>query len=87
MMEKAIIADARNPLPKYYKANILISLGDYHKDCAPQESSVHGLFGRLDHPLTILLLYKHHIMQEKMETALEVLLRWEKQMKPEIQRD
>ncbi|VVA97829.1 unnamed protein product [Arabis nemorensis] len=56
MMEKAIIADARNPLPKYYKANILISLGDYHKakkvleelkDCAPQESSVHGLLGKI----------------------------------------
>lgn len=56
MMEKAIIADARNPLPKYYKANILTSLGDYHKsrkvleelkDCAPQESSVHVLLGKI----------------------------------------
>ncbi|XP_019102195.1 PREDICTED: cell division cycle protein 27 homolog A-like isoform X2 [Camelina sativa] len=52
MMEKAKLTDAKNPLPKYYKANILASLGDYHKaqkvleelkECAPQESSVHAL--------------------------------------------
>ncbi|KAL1199464.1 Cell division cycle protein-like protein [Cardamine amara subsp. amara] len=56
MMEKAIIADTKNPLPKYYKANILANLGDYHKakkvleelkDCAPQESSVHALLGKI----------------------------------------
>lgn len=55
MMEKAILTDAKNPLPKYYKANILASLGDYHKaqkvleelkECAPQESSVHALLGK-----------------------------------------
>ncbi|CAH2053554.1 unnamed protein product, partial [Thlaspi arvense] len=56
MMEKAVIADARNPLSKYFKANILVNLGDYHKalkvleelkDCAPQESSVHALLGKI----------------------------------------
>ncbi|KFK38984.1 hypothetical protein AALP_AA3G185000 [Arabis alpina] len=56
MIEKAIIADVRNPLPKYYKANILISLSDYRKaqkvleelkECAPQESSVHVVLGNI----------------------------------------
>ncbi|ESQ48300.1 hypothetical protein EUTSA_v10021943mg [Eutrema salsugineum] len=56
MMEKAILTDARNPLPKYYKANILANLGDYHKalkvlqelkDSAPEESSVHALLGKV----------------------------------------
>ncbi|KAG2305976.1 hypothetical protein Bca52824_025724 [Brassica carinata] len=56
MMEKAIVADARNPLSKYFKANILANLGDYHKalevleelkDSAPQESSVHALLGKI----------------------------------------
>ncbi|CAN7001066.1 unnamed protein product [Brassica rapa subsp. trilocularis] len=56
MMEKAIVADARNPLSKYFKANILADLGDYHralevleelKDSAPHESSVHALLGKI----------------------------------------
>ncbi|XP_018488588.2 cell division cycle protein 27 homolog A isoform X2 [Raphanus sativus] len=56
MMEKAIVADARNPISKYFKANILANLGDYHKalkvleelkDSAPQESSVHALLGKI----------------------------------------
>ncbi|KAG7577466.1 Tetratricopeptide repeat [Arabidopsis thaliana x Arabidopsis arenosa] len=56
MMEKAVLTDAKNPLPKYYKATILNSLGDYHKavkvleelkECAPQESSVHALLGKI----------------------------------------
>ncbi|KAF8062851.1 hypothetical protein N665_1191s0006 [Sinapis alba] len=56
MMEKAIVVDARNPLSKYFKATILANLGDYHKalkvleelkDCAPQESSVHALLGKI----------------------------------------
>lgn len=56
MMEKAIVADARNPISKYFKANILANLGDYHKalrvleelkDSAPQESSIHALLGKI----------------------------------------
>ncbi|XP_019092572.1 PREDICTED: cell division cycle protein 27 homolog A-like isoform X2 [Camelina sativa] len=56
MMEMAKLTDTKNPLPKYYKANILASLGDYHKaqkvleelkECAPQESSVHALLGNI----------------------------------------
>ncbi|CAN6886401.1 unnamed protein product [Brassica oleracea] len=56
MMEKAIVADARNPLSKYFKANILADLGDYHRalevleelrDSAPHESSVHALLGKI----------------------------------------
>ncbi|CAA0382624.1 unnamed protein product [Arabidopsis thaliana] len=56
MMEKAVLTDAKNPLPKYYKAHILTSLGDYHKaqkvleelkECAPQESSVHASLGKI----------------------------------------
>lgn len=56
MMEKAVLTDAKNPLPKYYKATILNSLCDYHKavkvleelkECAPQESSVHALLGKI----------------------------------------
>ncbi|CAN8259119.1 unnamed protein product [Cochlearia groenlandica] len=62
MMEKAINADSKNLLPKYYKANILTRLGDYHrarrvleelKDCAPQESSVHALLGNVYKRLNI----------------------------------
>ncbi|KAJ0264229.1 Cell division cycle protein 27 A [Hirschfeldia incana] len=56
MMEKAIVADARNPLSNYFKANILANLGDHHKalkvleelkDSAPHESSVHALLGKI----------------------------------------
>lgn len=56
MIEKAIVADARNPLSKYFKANILADLGDYHRalevleelrDSAPHESSVHALLGKI----------------------------------------
>ncbi|EOA33148.1 hypothetical protein CARUB_v10016489mg [Capsella rubella] len=62
MMEKAKLTDAKNPLPKYYKANILASLGDYHnaqkeleelKECAPQESSVHALLGKIYNQLEL----------------------------------
>ncbi|EFH55958.1 hypothetical protein ARALYDRAFT_345526 [Arabidopsis lyrata subsp. lyrata] len=55
MMEKAVLTDAKNPVAKYFKANILNSLGDYHKaqkvleelkECFPQEGSVHALLGK-----------------------------------------
>ncbi|KAL8113227.1 hypothetical protein AgCh_020520 [Apium graveolens] len=56
MMENAISADKKNPLPMYQKANILASMGNFHealdvleelKEYAPRESSVYALMGRL----------------------------------------
>ncbi|KAF5810721.1 putative tetratricopeptide-like helical domain superfamily, acetyltransferase A, auxiliary subunit [Helianthus annuus] len=56
MMEKAIIADKKNPLPMYQKANILASMEDYDgalvvlqelKEYAPHESSVYALMGKI----------------------------------------
>ncbi|KAJ7557246.1 hypothetical protein O6H91_05G118700 [Diphasiastrum complanatum] len=63
LMERAISADPKNPLPKYQKANILMSEENYQdalevleqlKEVAPRESSVYFLMGkiykRLDQP-------------------------------------
>lgn len=63
MLEQAIIADVKNPLPKYQKANVLMSEERYDdalaeleqlKEVAPRESSVFFLMGkiykRLDFP-------------------------------------
>lgn len=56
MMEKAIIADKKNPLPLYQKANILVSMENFDgalevleelKEYAPRESSVYALMGRI----------------------------------------
>lgn len=56
MMEKAIIADRKNPLPMYQKANILVSLENFDealevlkelKEYAPRESSVYALMGKI----------------------------------------
>lgn len=56
MMEKAIIADKKNPLPMYQKANILVSLEEFDKalevleelkEYAPRESSVYALMGKI----------------------------------------
>lgn len=56
MMEKAILADRKNPLPMYHKANILSSLKRFDealenleelKEFAPHESSVYALMGRI----------------------------------------
>ncbi|XP_010267174.1 PREDICTED: cell division cycle protein 27 homolog B-like isoform X3 [Nelumbo nucifera] len=56
MMDKAIIADKKNPLPMYQKANILVSLEKFDealkvlealKEYAPQESSVYALMGKI----------------------------------------
>ncbi|KAF7851880.1 hypothetical protein BT93_L2025 [Corymbia citriodora subsp. variegata] len=56
MMEKAILADRKNPLPMYQKANILISLEKLDealevleelKEYAPRESSVYALMGKI----------------------------------------
>ncbi|XP_057513901.1 cell division cycle protein 27 homolog B-like isoform X2 [Actinidia eriantha] len=56
MMEKAILADKKNPLPMYQKANILVSLEKFDealkvleelKEYAPHESSVYALMGKI----------------------------------------
>ncbi|XP_022144936.1 cell division cycle protein 27 homolog B isoform X2 [Momordica charantia] len=65
MMEKAILADKKNPLPMYQKANILLSLErldeallvlEELKEYAPRESSVYALMGKI---------YKRRYMHEK----------------------
>ncbi|KAG6735776.1 hypothetical protein POTOM_061560 [Populus tomentosa] len=65
MMERAILADKKNPLPMYQKANILVSLESFDealevleelKEYAPRESSVYALMGRI---------YKRRNMHEK----------------------
>ncbi|KAL1834007.1 hypothetical protein ACET3Z_003658 [Daucus carota] len=56
MIEKAISADKKNPLPLYQKANILTSMERFVgalevleelKDYAPRESSVYALMGKI----------------------------------------
>lgn len=56
VMELAIIADKKNPLPMYQKANILVSMESFNaalgvleelKEHAPRESSVYALMGRI----------------------------------------
>ncbi|KAJ6921200.1 cell division cycle protein 27 [Populus alba x Populus x berolinensis] len=65
MMERAILADKKNPLPRYQKANILVSLESFDealdvleelKEYAPRESSVYALMGKI---------YKRRNMYEK----------------------
>ncbi|KAL5768764.1 hypothetical protein ACOSP7_015309 [Xanthoceras sorbifolium] len=65
MMEKAILADKKNPLPMYQKANILVGLENFDealevleelKEYAPRESSVYALMGKI---------YKRCNMHEK----------------------
>ncbi|XP_048227782.1 cell division cycle protein 27 homolog B isoform X2 [Ricinus communis] len=65
MMERAILADKKNPLPMYQKANILVSLESFEealevleelKEYAPRESSVYALMGKI---------YKRRNMHEK----------------------
>ncbi|XP_052194703.1 cell division cycle protein 27 homolog B [Diospyros lotus] len=56
VMEKAILADKKNPLPMYQKANILVSMERFDealkvleelKEYAPHESSVYALMGKI----------------------------------------
>ncbi|KAJ0455840.1 putative tetratricopeptide-like helical domain superfamily [Helianthus annuus] len=56
MMEKAIIADTKNPLPMYQKATILVMMEEFDdaltvleelKEYAPHESSVYALMGKI----------------------------------------
>ncbi|KAE8038945.1 hypothetical protein FH972_011406 [Carpinus fangiana] len=65
IMEKAILADKKNPLPIYQKANILVSLEKFDealevleelKEYIPRESSVFALMGNI---------YKRRNMHEK----------------------
>ncbi|XP_050373541.1 cell division cycle protein 27 homolog B isoform X2 [Argentina anserina] len=65
IMEKAIRADEKNPVPMYHKANILMSLEKFDEALAvleelneysPRESSVHALMGRI---------YKRRNMHDK----------------------
>ncbi|XVF88611.1 hypothetical protein PTKIN_Ptkin19aG0064900 [Pterospermum kingtungense] len=65
MMDRAILADRKNPLPMYQKANILMSLEKFDdalevleelKEYAPRESSVYALMGKI---------YKRRNMHEK----------------------
>ncbi|XP_058002005.1 cell division cycle protein 27 homolog B-like isoform X3 [Hevea brasiliensis] len=65
MMERAILADKKNPLPLYQKANILVSLESFDealevleelKEYAPRESSVYALMGKI---------YKRRNMHDK----------------------
>jgi anaphase-promoting complex subunit 3 len=63
MMERAIFADKKNPLPKYQKALILLGLQRYPealdelewlKAIAPHESSMYALMGKIYKQLNIL---------------------------------
>jgi anaphase-promoting complex subunit 3 len=63
MMENAIFADKKNPLPKYQKALILLGLQKYPdaldelerlKEIAPHESSMYALMGKIYKQLNIL---------------------------------
>ncbi|KAF3441874.1 hypothetical protein FNV43_RR15789 [Rhamnella rubrinervis] len=65
MLEKAILADKKNPIPMYQKANILMSLENFDealeileelKEYAPRESGVYALMGKI---------YKRRNMHEK----------------------
>ncbi|XP_041995281.1 cell division cycle protein 27 homolog B-like isoform X2 [Salvia splendens] len=56
MMERAVLADKENPLPRYQKANILLSMDNLDgalavleelKEYAPCESSVYALMGNI----------------------------------------
>ena len=56
MLDQAILADAKNPLPIYQKANMLLSNERYNealeelellKEVAPRESSVYSLIGKI----------------------------------------
>lgn len=64
-MERAILADKKNPVPMYHKANILMSLERFDealevleelKEYAPRESSVYALMGKI---------YKRRSMHQK----------------------
>ncbi|XP_017639651.1 cell division cycle protein 27 homolog B-like [Gossypium arboreum] len=56
MMETAIVIDNKNPLPKYSKAKLLLTLGKLNealeileelKECTPRESCIYALMGEI----------------------------------------
>ncbi|KAI5083222.1 hypothetical protein GOP47_0002965 [Adiantum capillus-veneris] len=69
LLEQAILADSKNPLPKYQKANVLMSeeryddalkeLG-YLNEVAPRESSVFFLMGKIYKRLNMPEQAMHH---------------------------
>ena len=63
MMDKAILSDKKNPLPKYQKALILVGFKKYPealdelerlREIAPRESSMYALMGKIYKQLNIL---------------------------------
>ncbi|KAK8479333.1 hypothetical protein V6N13_063223 [Hibiscus sabdariffa] len=65
MTEKAIVMNNKNPLPKYSKAKLLVTLGKLNealeileelKECTPHESSIYALMGEI---------YKQHKKYDK----------------------
>lgn len=69
LLEQAIVADPKNPLPKFQRANVLMSEVRYHealaeleelKELAPRESSVFFLMGRVYKRLDMLERAIHH---------------------------
>ncbi|XP_039053686.1 cell division cycle protein 27 homolog B-like [Hibiscus syriacus] len=65
MVEKAIVTDKKNPLPKYSKAKLLVTLGKLNealkileelKESTPHESSIYALMGEI---------YKQHKKYDK----------------------
>lgn len=69
LLEQAIVADPKNPLPKFQRANVLMSEGRCHealaeleelKELAPRESSVFFLMGRIYKRLDMLERAIHH---------------------------
>ncbi|KAH7278300.1 hypothetical protein KP509_38G034900 [Ceratopteris richardii] len=69
LLEQAVLADPKNPLPKYQKANVLVSEEryedalkelEYLKEVAPRESSVFFLMGRIYKRLNMPEQAMHH---------------------------
>eukprot|EP00250_Pteridium_aquilinum_P028141 c36647_g1_i1 orf=92-2434(+) len=69
LLEQAVIADPKNPLPKYQKANVLVSDERYEEalkelenlnEVAPRESSVFFLMGKIYKRLNMSEQAMHH---------------------------
>ncbi|MCO5567905.1 hypothetical protein L7F22_021601 [Adiantum nelumboides] len=69
LLEQAVLADPKNPLPKYQKANVLVSQErfeaalkelDYLNEVAPRESSVFFLMGKIYKRLNMPEQAMHH---------------------------
>lgn len=69
LLEQAVLADPKNPLPKYQKANVLVSDERYEdalkeleflNEVAPRESSVFFLMGKIYKRLNMPEQAMHH---------------------------